>query len=198
MNADEMKRQAALAAIEHLPSGGIIGVGTGSTVNHFIDALAEVKGRFDGAVSSSEASTDRLREHGIDDARSLAAALAKVDYTAITASRRALRLGHPGMAISLNGIAQGYMTDRVTDLLGNEGFESAADLAAVHPASIEEAGGSRHYWLVVEDAQFGMRFIRRHQIGKNRVATVAESRIGLSRTQYPPQMQIVLCPIEDQ
>jgi ribose 5-phosphate isomerase A len=66
MNADEMKRQAALAAIEHLPSGGIIGVGTGSTVNHFIDALAEVKGRFDGAVSSSEASTDRLREHGID------------------------------------------------------------------------------------------------------------------------------------
>ena len=66
MNADEMKRQAALAAIEHLPGGGIIGVGTGSTVNHFIDALAEVKGRFDGAVSSSEASTERLRKHGID------------------------------------------------------------------------------------------------------------------------------------
>ena len=66
MNADEMKRQAALAAIEHLPGGGIIGVGTGSTVNHFIDALAEVKGRFDGAVSSSETSTERLRKHGID------------------------------------------------------------------------------------------------------------------------------------
>jgi len=56
MNADEMKRQAAEAAIEYLPGGGIIGVGTGSTVNHFIDALAEVKGRFDGAVSSSDAS----------------------------------------------------------------------------------------------------------------------------------------------
>ncbi len=66
MNADEMKRQAAQAAIEYLPGGGIIGVGTGSTVNHFIDALAEVKGRFDGAVSSSEASTERMKKHGID------------------------------------------------------------------------------------------------------------------------------------
>ena len=66
MNADEMKKQAAEAAIEHLPGGGIIGVGTGSTVNHFIDALAKVKGRFDGAVSSSEASTERMKQHGID------------------------------------------------------------------------------------------------------------------------------------
>ena len=66
MNADEMKRQTAEAAIEYLPNGGIIGVGTGSTVNHFIDALAEVKGRFDGAVSSSEASTERMKGHGIE------------------------------------------------------------------------------------------------------------------------------------
>lgn len=66
MNADEMKRQAAEAAIEYLPQGGIIGVGTGSTVNHFIDALAAVKGRFDGAVSSSEASTERMKKHGIE------------------------------------------------------------------------------------------------------------------------------------
>ena len=66
MNADEMKQQAAEAAIEYLPGGGIIGVGTGSTVNHFIDALAKVKGRFDGAVSSSEASTERMKKHGIE------------------------------------------------------------------------------------------------------------------------------------
>ncbi|MDJ0739871.1 MAG: ribose-5-phosphate isomerase RpiA [Gammaproteobacteria bacterium] len=66
MNADDMKRQAAEAAIDYLPRGGIIGVGTGSTVNHFIDALAAVKGRFDGAVSSSEASTERMKRHGID------------------------------------------------------------------------------------------------------------------------------------
>ncbi|MCP5300744.1 MAG: ribose-5-phosphate isomerase RpiA [Chromatiaceae bacterium] len=65
MNADELKRQAALAAVELLPTGGIIGVGTGSTVNHFIDALATVKGRFDGAVSSSEASTERMKKLGI-------------------------------------------------------------------------------------------------------------------------------------
>ncbi|WP_078122188.1 ribose-5-phosphate isomerase RpiA [Thiosocius teredinicola] len=65
MNADEMKRQAAQAAIEYLPEGGIIGVGTGSTVNHFIDAFADVKGRFDGAVSSSEASTERMKKLGI-------------------------------------------------------------------------------------------------------------------------------------
>lgn len=65
MNADELKRQAALAAIELLPSGGVIGVGTGSTVNHFIDALATIKGRFEGAVSSSEASTERMKKLGI-------------------------------------------------------------------------------------------------------------------------------------
>ena len=43
MNADEMKKQAAIAAIDYLPGGGIIGVGTGSTVNHFIDAFAAVR-----------------------------------------------------------------------------------------------------------------------------------------------------------
>ena len=65
MNADELKRQAAEAAIEYLPEGGIIGVGTGSTVNFFIDAFAKIKGRFEGAVSSSEASTDRMKKHRI-------------------------------------------------------------------------------------------------------------------------------------
>ena len=65
MNQDELKRQAAEAAIEYLPDSGILGIGTGSTVNHFIDCLADIKGRFDGAVSSSEASTARLKAHGI-------------------------------------------------------------------------------------------------------------------------------------
>ncbi len=64
MNQDAMKRQAAEAALAHV-EGGVIGVGTGSTVNHFIDALAAIKGRIDGAVSSSEASTQRLKAHGI-------------------------------------------------------------------------------------------------------------------------------------
>jgi ribose 5-phosphate isomerase A len=64
VNADEMKKVAAEAALEYVQEG-IIGVGTGSTVNHFIDLLATVKHRIEGAVSSSEASTERLRGHGI-------------------------------------------------------------------------------------------------------------------------------------
>jgi len=65
MNPDELKQQAAETALKHLPDGGVVGVGTGSTVNHFIDAMAQVKGRFDGAVSSSEASTERMKKLGI-------------------------------------------------------------------------------------------------------------------------------------
>jgi ribose 5-phosphate isomerase A len=65
MNQDEMKKVAAQAAVEYLPDGGVIGVGTGSTVNHFIDLIAPLKHQFDGAVSSSEASTERMRSHGI-------------------------------------------------------------------------------------------------------------------------------------
>lgn len=64
MNQDEMKKQAAQAALAYV-EGGVVGVGTGSTVNHFIDALAGIKGRIDGAVSSSEVSTQRLKGHGI-------------------------------------------------------------------------------------------------------------------------------------
>jgi len=64
MNQDEMKRLAGEAAMEYV-EGGVIGVGTGSTVNHFIDFLAEAKGRIEGAVSSSEASTERMKAHGI-------------------------------------------------------------------------------------------------------------------------------------
>ncbi|MET0067500.1 MAG: ribose-5-phosphate isomerase RpiA [Candidatus Thiodiazotropha sp.] len=64
MNADDLKKQAAQAALEYV-KGGVIGVGTGSTVNHFIDCLADIKGRIDGAVSSSEASTERLKSYGI-------------------------------------------------------------------------------------------------------------------------------------
>jgi ribose 5-phosphate isomerase A len=64
MTADELKQQAAKAALDYV-KGGVIGVGTGSTVNHFIDYLATIKGRIDGTVSSSEASTERLKGHGI-------------------------------------------------------------------------------------------------------------------------------------
>ena len=64
MNQDEMKKLAAKAALDYV-DGGIVGVGTGSTVNHFIDFLATVKGKIEGAVSSSEVSTERMKAHGI-------------------------------------------------------------------------------------------------------------------------------------
>jgi ribose 5-phosphate isomerase A len=61
MTQDELKTQAARAALDYVPSGEIIGVGTGSTVNKFIDALALIRQRVVGAVSSSESSTARLK-----------------------------------------------------------------------------------------------------------------------------------------
>ena len=66
MTQDEMKKRAAEAALSYVESGSVIGVGTGSTVNHFIDLLAGLKGQIDGVVSSSEASTQRMRKHGIE------------------------------------------------------------------------------------------------------------------------------------
>jgi ribose 5-phosphate isomerase A len=65
MTQDEMKRKAAEAALEYVVADSIVGVGTGSTVNHFIDLLAGIKGKIEGAVSSSEASTERMKKHGI-------------------------------------------------------------------------------------------------------------------------------------
>ena len=62
----EAKRLAAEKAIEYLEDGMIVGVGTGSTVAYFIDALSAWKDRIEGAVSSSEQSTARLKAHGIE------------------------------------------------------------------------------------------------------------------------------------
>lgn len=62
----EAKRLAGEKAIEYVEDGMIVGVGTGSTVAYFIDALARVKDRIKGTVSSSEQSTARLRAHGIE------------------------------------------------------------------------------------------------------------------------------------
>ncbi|MHB8414350.1 MAG: ribose-5-phosphate isomerase RpiA [Acidiferrobacteraceae bacterium] len=66
MTQDDMKKEAARAALEFVRPGAVIGVGTGSTANHFIDLLPTVRGRVDAAVASSEASAARLKERGID------------------------------------------------------------------------------------------------------------------------------------
>jgi ribose 5-phosphate isomerase A len=65
MDQDQLKRTAAKAAIDHVPDNCIVGVGTGSTANYFIDELAAIKGRLEGAVASSQASTARLQQAGI-------------------------------------------------------------------------------------------------------------------------------------
>ncbi|HKX41306.1 MAG TPA: ribose-5-phosphate isomerase RpiA [Burkholderiaceae bacterium] len=65
MNQDELKALVGRAALDYVVPGSIVGVGTGSTVNCFIDALAGIQGTIRGAVSSSEKSSERLRAHGI-------------------------------------------------------------------------------------------------------------------------------------
>lgn len=69
MNQDQLKSAVAKAALEYiqpkLDNDSIIGIGTGSTANFFIDHLAEIKHQFDGAVASSEATAERLKSHGI-------------------------------------------------------------------------------------------------------------------------------------
>ena len=65
LTQDELKAQVGRAALDHVVRGAIVGVGTGSTVNKFIEALADIKDDIEGAVSSSLASTERLRALGI-------------------------------------------------------------------------------------------------------------------------------------
>ncbi|HWH81944.1 MAG TPA: ribose-5-phosphate isomerase A, partial [Burkholderiaceae bacterium] len=66
MTQDELKALVGRAATQYVEAGSVIGVGTGSTVNHFIDALALMPARIRAAVSSSQHSTERLRAHGIE------------------------------------------------------------------------------------------------------------------------------------
>lgn len=66
MTQDEHKRAVARAALQYVPVGEIIGVGTGSTANFFIDELAGIKHKIEGAVASSTVTADRLKQHGIE------------------------------------------------------------------------------------------------------------------------------------
>jgi ribose 5-phosphate isomerase A len=65
MTQDELKKKAAEAALEYVKGVALLGIGTGSTVNHFIELLADLKGDIEGTVSSSEGSTKRLKALGI-------------------------------------------------------------------------------------------------------------------------------------
>jgi ribose 5-phosphate isomerase A len=65
MTQDELKQLVAKEALKHVVEDAVVGVGSGSTVNFFIDALAAIKGRIEGTVAASEASAERLKKHGI-------------------------------------------------------------------------------------------------------------------------------------
>jgi ribose 5-phosphate isomerase A len=65
MTQDQLKQLVAREALKHVVEDAIVGVGSGSTVNLFIDQLASIKGRIEGAVAASDASTERLKKHGI-------------------------------------------------------------------------------------------------------------------------------------
>ena len=66
MSKEELKKRVAIAALDYVEFGTVIGVGTGSTANHFIDALAGIKNKIEGTVASSVASATRLKSHGIE------------------------------------------------------------------------------------------------------------------------------------
>ena len=65
MTQDELKKAVAKAALDYIEADTVVGVGTGSTANHFIDFLASIKGKIEGTVASSVASAERLKKHGI-------------------------------------------------------------------------------------------------------------------------------------
>ena len=65
MTQDEMKKAVAAAAIDYVEAGTVVGIGTGSTANYFIDELAKIKHKVECTVASSVASADRLKSHGI-------------------------------------------------------------------------------------------------------------------------------------
>jgi ribose 5-phosphate isomerase A len=65
MTPDEKKQQVAKVALDYVVEDSIIGIGTGSTANHFIDALAAIKNKIEGTVASSNATAERLKSHGI-------------------------------------------------------------------------------------------------------------------------------------
>jgi len=99
MTQDELKQAVARAAVDYITpklfSDSIIGVGTGSTANFFIDYLADIKGRFAGAVASSDASATRLKKHGIEvlDCNSVSELVVYVDGADETNARLELIKG---------------------------------------------------------------------------------------------------------
>jgi ribose 5-phosphate isomerase A len=112
MSKDDQKKLSAEAALTFIEDGSIVGVGTGTTVAFFIDALARVSSRIKGAVSSSEQSTQRLRAHGIEvfDLNSVSSLALYVDGADECDPQRCLIKGGGGALTREKVIAQACRT----------------------------------------------------------------------------------------
>ena len=135
MTQDELKQAVARAAIDYVVDGEIIGVGTGSTANFFIDELAKIKDRIKGTVASSEATAARLAGHGIpvfdlNDVESIAVYIDGADE--ITASGAMIKGG--GAALTREKIVASVAKQFVCIADGSKLVDDAGRLPA--------AGGS--------------------------------------------------------
>jgi len=129
LTQDQLKKQVADAAIEYVKSG-IIGVGTGSTANFFIDALGAIKHKIEGAVASSESTADRLKSHGIEvfdlnkggggalTREKIVAANAKTFICICDESKYVPTLGKFPLPIEVLPMARGYVARELTKLGG--------------------------------------------------------------------------------
>ena len=123
MTQDELKTLVGQAAVQYVPAGAIVGVGTGSTVNKFIDALAAIKDRIRGAVSSSVASTERLKALGIpvleaSEVESLPVYIEVIPMAAVQVARR-LKAQYGGEAT----LRAGCVTDNGCHILDVRGLK---------------------------------------------------------------------------
>jgi ribose 5-phosphate isomerase A len=138
LSQDQKKQAAAQAAIAYVKPDTIVGVGTGSTVNYFIDALATKADEIKGAVSSSDASTERLKKHGVDGAdeitehkhmikgggaaltrEKIVAAVAKKFICIIDDTKTVPMLGKFPLPIEVIPLARSYVARQIVKLGGD-------------------------------------------------------------------------------
>ena len=142
MTQDEMKKEAGWAALKYVDKGSIVGVGTGSTVNHFIDALGTMKEEIKGAVSSSVASTERLKELEIEvfDCNEVAGLDIYVDGAdEINADREMIKGG--GAALTREKIVAA-ISDKFICIVDNT---KAVDVLGEFPLPVEVIPMARSY-----------------------------------------------------
>lgn len=142
MTQDEMKKAAGWAALKYVEKGSIVGVGTGSTVNHFIDALDTIKDDIKGAVSSSVASTEKLKQLGIEvfDCNDVASLDIYVDGAdEINAAREMIKGG--GAALTREKIVAAISEKFVCIVDGTK----AVDVLGTFPLPIEVIPMARSY-----------------------------------------------------